>query len=34
VSEITRNDLNDVTELLEAKTRSVKTVSLIVVPNH
>ena len=32
VSEITRNDLNDVKKLLESETRSGKTVSLIVVP--
>ena len=30
VSEITRNDLNDVKKLLENETRSGKTVSLIV----
>ena len=33
VSEITRNDLNDVKKLLENETRSGKTVSLIVVPS-
>ena len=33
VSEITRNDLNDVKKLLENETRSNKTVSLIVVPS-
>ena len=32
VSEIARNDLNDVKKLLENETRSGKTVSLIVVP--
>ena len=32
VSEITRNDLNEVKKLLENETRSGKTVSLIVVP--
>ena len=34
VSEITRNDLNDVKKLLENETRSNKTVSLIVVPSN
>ena len=34
VSEITRNDLNEVKKLLENETRSNKTVSLIVVPSN
>jgi hypothetical protein len=34
VSEIARNDLNDIKKLLENETRSNKTVSLIVVPTH
>ena len=34
VSEIARNDLNDVKKLLENETRSGKTVSLIVVPSN